>query len=795
MASTLRQSQLEDASPAGHCNNGDRRWKEYVPRARTSRQSEEAPLVHSPVQSRKAETKTKSRILEIEEQEEPPATVDGAKHRDSVHKTEMKPNVNAKKTKRQAPPLQSFGLYFTEVTEARQKARGLDWPPHEDETLPNTKEERIAVVRKLFTAIQDTSDIQDKMSSPMLKKRWLAESAGESSKDVVGNAGETKRTQKIATNTVYKPWVKERLCWDILVSFAIAYAITGANMNKETTERIYREGAGFVSILDPVMIDRCEKSRKLTFEERISKLVVVLKSYKSRVDKLLRGGCVEEYVLCPDTLLQISSSNRQQNDERQKDLTAGRKREDRLVKKPGKKKQILAPTPATSRKRTRYSSEDASDMGPRDLSHHSKFPMMLRLHGSITPKLVIPVLLVGGWATAVTCISKLVYDLGTDQVFITVLGFVVSLALSVRSSTSMDRYFQGRQLWGRLRLASHILARLIWIHAEERHAADAGLGKQDLLGKVSCLNLIVAFAVAVKHKLRFEPGTHYEDLKHLVGHLDTFAQAADMPAPDPPSAFRRTCQLLGMPMATPNPRKHVKQSRVPLGDLPLEILSHLSAYMKVLYDNGTLRDYSIYQTQTLDSLTIMDEVSCGTERILNTPLPLAYSIAISQVTWLYILLLPFQCYNSLGWITIPACVVAAYIILGIAFIGREIEDPFGHDVNDLPLDAFCQQIRQDLDIIMSRAAPLVNDFMGREENMPLYPLSYLSTRAWANKSPDEIHVALSQKVGLHHPMVERGENPVPPTQGRLAGVDGWVEKGGSGPIDTTGHYRRKYGSV
>jgi len=340
MASTLRQSQLEDASPAGHCNNGDRRWKEYVPRARASRQSEEAPLVYSPVQSRKAETKTKSRILEIEEQEEPLAAVNGDKHRDSVHKTEMKPNVNAKKTKRQAPPLNSFGLYFTEVTEARQKARGLDWPPREDESLPNTKEGRIAVVRKLFTAIQDTSDIQDKMSSPMLKKRWLAESVGESGEDRAGNAGETKPKQKIATNTVYKPWVKERLCWDILVSFAMAYAITGANMHKETTERIYREGAGFVSILDPVMIDRCEKSRKLTFEERISKLVVVLKSYKSRVDKLLRGGCIEEYVLCPDTLLQISSSNRQQNDERQKDLTAGRKREDRLVKKPGKKKQI-----------------------------------------------------------------------------------------------------------------------------------------------------------------------------------------------------------------------------------------------------------------------------------------------------------------------------------------------------------------------------------------------------------------------------------------------------------------------
>jgi len=377
MASTLPQSQLGDAVPVGHCDNGNRRWKEYIPRARAGWQSEEAPVVHSPVQSRKAETKTKSEILEIEEQEEPPAAVNGAKRRDQVHKTKMKINMNTKKTKQQAPPLNSFGLYFTEVTEAHQKARRLDWPPREDESLPETKEERIAVVRKLFTAIQDTSDIQDKLSSPMLKKRWLAENVGESGEDRVGNAGETKPKQKIATNTVYKPWVKERLCWDILVSSAIAHAMTGANMNKETAERIYREGAGFVSILDPVMIDRCEKSRNLTFEERISKLVGVLKSYKSRVDKLLRGGCVEEYVLCPDTLLQISSSNRQQNDERQKDLTAGRKREDRLVKKPGKKKQIrrsiiryhgtsltvaVAPTPASSRKRTRSDSEDASDV-------------------------------------------------------------------------------------------------------------------------------------------------------------------------------------------------------------------------------------------------------------------------------------------------------------------------------------------------------------------------------------------------------------------------------------------------
>ena len=68
---------------------------------------------------------------------------------------------------------------------------------------------------------------------------------------------------------------------------------------------------------------------------------------------------------------------------------------------------------------------------------------------------------------------------------------------------------------------------------------------------------------------------------------------------------------------------------------------------------------------------------------------------------MYILLLPFQLYKLLGYITIPASVFAAYIILGIALIGREIENPFGTDVNDLPLDAFCLQIRKDVDIIMS----------------------------------------------------------------------------------------------
>ncbi len=48
--------------------------------------------------------------------------------------------------------------------------------------------------------------------------------------------------------------------------------------------------------------------------------------------------------------------------------------------------------------------------GPRDLDHHSKWPVFLRLHGSVTPEMVLPLLFVAGWASMITLISKFVHD-------------------------------------------------------------------------------------------------------------------------------------------------------------------------------------------------------------------------------------------------------------------------------------------------------------------------------------------------------------------------------------------------
>jgi hypothetical protein len=147
----------------------------------------------------------------------------------------------------------------------------------------------------------------------------------------------------------------------------------------------------------------------------------------------------------------------------------------------------------------------------------------------------------------------------------------------------------------------------------------------------------------------------------------------------------------------------------------------------------------------------LNEVLTGTERVLDTPLPVAYSIAIAQIAWIYVLVLPFQLYPALKFITIPGSIVAAYIILGLATIGSEIENPFGHDVNDLPLDTYCRQIAIELDIMTAMPPPKMDDFASRDENLVLFPLSTSGYPDWRNRSVEDIRDALRAKVLANTP--------------------------------------------
>lgn len=142
----------------------------------------------------------------------------------------------------------------------------------------------------------------------------------------------------------------------------------------------------------------------------------------------------------------------------------------------------------------------------------------------------------------------------------------------------------------------------------------------------------------------------------------------------------------------------------------------------------------------------MGDVLATTERVLHTPLPAAYQIAIAQITLIYIIALPFQLVETLGWIAIPGTVAAAYIILGLAAIGHEIENPFGFDVNDINMTSFCAQISAELDIITAMAPPEPRRYMDRKDNLLLYPLSMSGYDVWERRRLADIRDALKAKT-------------------------------------------------
>ncbi|CAG8953027.1 hypothetical protein HYFRA_00003220 [Hymenoscyphus fraxineus] len=404
----------------------------------------------------------------------------------------------------------------------------------------------------------------------------------------------------------------------------------------------------------------------------------------------------------------------------------------------------FATTPIGSR-RNSVQMEDYF-VGPRDLDRHSKLPYFLRMHGSVLPQMILPLTFAGGWATLVTCISEFVFDLGISNTLLTVLGFVVGLALSFRSSTAYERYSDGRKSWTVVSVQCRNLARYIWVHTIER---EGELGKQDLLAKVTSINMILAFAVSLKHKLRFEPYAHYPDIHSLVSHLDTFAMAAhkDSNLIEPKkNVFKKVGEYLGITFASSNPRKVLKRAEAPLGNLPLEILTYLGSYIEEINSNGTLKQ-AVVSSQMLVCLASLTDAQAQAERVLTTPLPIGYNILISQIVILYIYILPFQLYTALGWITIPGVLAAAYIIMGLAAIGNELENPFGNDVNDLPLDTYCKELSQELDVLMSVKAPQFSDFLNTSSNnQVLWPLSSSGYNEWKERSEEDIRSALRAKV-------------------------------------------------
>ncbi|MEH1836159.1 MAG: bestrophin family ion channel [Nostoc sp.] len=234
------------------------------------------------------------------------------------------------------------------------------------------------------------------------------------------------------------------------------------------------------------------------------------------------------------------------------------------------------------------------------------------------------------------------------------IGF--TLLLVFRTNTAHDRFWEGRQLWGSLVNTSRNLTRGIWIIVKEKTP-------QDRREKEAILRLVTAFAVAMKLHLRSVP-------------LDT--QLASL------VSEKQYLQL--------------QDSNHP----PLQIAYWIGDYLQSQHDRNFL---NVYQLTTLHNcVDDLVDILGGCERILKTPLPLIYTIKLRQLLLIFCLILPLEIVSFLSWWTGIVMAFVSFTLLSIEQIGSEIEEPFGFDPNDLPLNTICNTISNNVEELIRLAS-------------------------------------------------------------------------------------------
>ncbi|MDE9616773.1 hypothetical protein HV336_12460 [Citrobacter freundii] len=224
-----------------------------------------------------------------------------------------------------------------------------------------------------------------------------------------------------------------------------------------------------------------------------------------------------------------------------------------------------------------------------------------------------------------------------------ILGVAIAIFLGFRNNACYSRYVEARHLWGQLMIASRSLLREVKTTLPD----DAELGH--------FVRLQIAFAHCLRMTLRRNPQA--EPLAKYLSEKDLQTVfAAQSPA-------NRILLLMG-------------------------------EWLAVRRRDGQLSDILFHSLN--NRLNDMSAVLAGCERIANTPVPFAYTLILHRTVYLFCIMLPFALVVDLHYMTPFISVLISYTFISLDTLAEELEDPFGTENNDLPLDAICNAIEIDL---------------------------------------------------------------------------------------------------
>lgn len=251
------------------------------------------------------------------------------------------------------------------------------------------------------------------------------------------------------------------------------------------------------------------------------------------------------------------------------------------------------------------------------------------------------------WVAAMT-VYTLIVDRIAEQSFpahvfkefgaVSSSGIILGLLLVFRTNSAYERWWEGRKLWGQLVNDSRNMCLKVRGLEGIRNTDKMKLGE-----------LIISFAYALKHHLR---GTK----------------------PSRP--------LPGVGTVSEDDQKNI----------PVHIAGQIFDMMSKWKRDGQIDGMILLQLDR-HALALMD-IAGGCERIKNSPIAISYRAFMRQGIALNLLAMPWYMSQQFEvfW-CLPLVLTATYFLVGIELIAEDIEDPFGYDGDDLPLDNICSGIR------------------------------------------------------------------------------------------------------
>jgi ion channel-forming bestrophin family protein len=268
--------------------------------------------------------------------------------------------------------------------------------------------------------------------------------------------------------------------------------------------------------------------------------------------------------------------------------------------------------------------------------------VLVTLHGSIAPRLMVRTALIAA-VGALAAYLHITRGVKLDARPHTLIGAALGLLLVFRTNASYDRWWEGRKLLGSMVNRCRDYARQI-------HGYASGASNYSDIATTVTRHLSLYYALAVQ-------GLRSEDDLKVLGDLVTADEAK---------------KLTG------------KKARASL------VLAWLTSALAGLAADGTISEARL---QVMDAnLTALIDGHSACERIARTPVPFAYAQHIKLFVTLFCVTVPFALADTMRWFTPVASAIFAYALFGIDEIGVEIEDPFGHDLSDLPMDRIATTI-------------------------------------------------------------------------------------------------------